>query len=841
MTNLSRGRPPRGTRFAKVRWVGFLAVVVVASLMVPPGAGATGALNVGRTPSIAPDPIRLAPSSSPLASAVTSLAHGAGPSAGVAMGCTISGLTSADCRPAHPALVTQRTWIKEASYPYPSGSEGLSVAWDPVDGVVLAFGGCNYYGVCPTNETWAYERTNAAWINLTADYPRAPTPRYLASLTWYGDASGGFALLFGGCSWGQGVYFGFCELNDTWAFNFTDGWVNLAGRCTTGCVAPPARFGASLVFDPALSPAGALLFGGDNSTAAVLYNSTYRYTYGVGWTLLSPSRAPPPTWGGAMVFDRLHGVPVYFGGCSTLQCASNQTWEYIGGSSGWQNETAACGGCAPMVPLFLPSMTFDTVRNETVLFGGGGAGLLGTNSTYILTSASTGWQLQPLFPAPLPVVAAAVPDTSVNGFIRLFGGDECLLCGVTNNQSFVYEVPPQFTSVSATPNPVDVNATISFSATVYGGAAPAFTCWANANLTACGVGFATASCACSGVQSLTTWIHDDADVVAFAPATILTVNPALNASATGAPNVVVAGRGAVGFHATASGGTAPYTYTWSFGDGGMALGASPSHTYATAGWVNATVNVTDVGGGSILLAVPIHVQVGVTAQLHASPPASDVAVPVRFSASVTGIMPYTFAWQFGDGATGNASAPSHAFANPGSYTARLNFTDSRGYSALSNLTIRVNAALLGTAAASTLAPSAGVAVSFSGNATSGTPPYAIAWTFGDHVSGFGSPASHAFTSAGSYRVTAWINDSGGGGIERNLTVTVTSATAPASGSSGTSSSPWVWGLLAGLAIAAVVAVAIGLRYRRRRPPSGGPSPPATVAPPPANPPPGASG
>jgi hypothetical protein len=45
-----------------------------------------------------------------------------------------------------------------------------------------------------------------------------------------------------------------------------------------------------------------------------------------------------------------------------------------------------------------------------------------------------------------------------------------------------------------------------------------------------------------------------------------------------------------------------------------------------------------------------------------------------------GVAPYTFMWDFGDGAAGAGSAPSHAYMNTGNFTATVTATDSRGIS-----------------------------------------------------------------------------------------------------------------------------------------------------------------
>jgi hypothetical protein len=55
---------------------------------------------------------------------------------------------------------------------------------------------------------------------------------------------------------------------------------------------------------------------------------------------------------------------------------------------------------------------------------------------------------------------------------------------------------------------------------------------------------------------------------------------------------------AVQFTGTASGGTTPYTWAWTFGDGGTAVVQNPTHTYTTAGTYNVTLTVTDAVAGT---------------------------------------------------------------------------------------------------------------------------------------------------------------------------------------------------------------------------------------------------
>ena len=50
------------------------------------------------------------------------------------------------------------------------------------------------------------------------------------------------------------------------------------------------------------------------------------------------------------------------------------------------------------------------------------------------------------------------------------------------------------------------------------------------------------------------------------------------------------------FTAAISGGLTPYTYTWSFGDGSVGSGPSPTHTFLITGTYNVRLNVTDNTG-----------------------------------------------------------------------------------------------------------------------------------------------------------------------------------------------------------------------------------------------------
>jgi len=52
------------------------------------------------------------------------------------------------------------------------------------------------------------------------------------------------------------------------------------------------------------------------------------------------------------------------------------------------------------------------------------------------------------------------------------------------------------------------------------------------------------------------------------------------------------------FTGSAIGGTGPYTFSWSFGDGSTGTGSGATHAYATAGTFNVTLSVQDTLGAT---------------------------------------------------------------------------------------------------------------------------------------------------------------------------------------------------------------------------------------------------
>ena len=158
---------------------------------------------------------------------------------------------------------------------------------------------------------------------------------------------------------------------------------------------------------------------------------------------------------------------------------------------------------------------------------------------------------------------------------------------------------------------------------------------------------------------------------------------------------------AVNFDASASSDDIAITsYSWNFGDGSVvSTGIETSHTYETAGIYNVVLTVTDAEG--LTDTIDIEITVATSQNANLAPVALAIAYPlngetpllVTFDASGSsddkGIKSY--AWDYGDGITGNGIITTHTFSTPDTYEVTLVVTDEEGLTDTTNLTITVTA------------------------------------------------------------------------------------------------------------------------------------------------------
>src|SRR2546427_925628 len=287
---------------------------------------------------------------------------------------------------------------------------------------------------------------------------------------------------------------------------------------------------------------------------------------------------------------------------------------------------------------------------------------------------------------------------------------------------------PPIASFTADPNPAIVPATVTFDGS--GSSDPDGTivsyAWDFGDSTG-GSGAVTSHAYLTfGTFNVTLTVADNESFTATAYRDVVVHAPPV-ASFRTTPNSPVAGA-SVTFNASASRDPDGniVTYAWNFGDSKFGSGAITSHPYASAGTYNVTLNVTDNDSlnGTVYHDVVVrHPPPGPrppVADFVASPSPTSPGSPVTFNASASfdpdgTIVSYT--WEFGDSTAGSGVMLTHAYANPGVYTAILTVVDNQSLSSNATHQVTVNAP---PRAAFQFSPGTiyiGVSVTFDGSAS----------------------------------------------------------------------------------------------------------------------------
>jgi uncharacterized repeat protein (TIGR01451 family) len=153
------------------------------------------------------------------------------------------------------------------------------------------------------------------------------------------------------------------------------------------------------------------------------------------------------------------------------------------------------------------------------------------------------------------------------------------------------------------------------------------------------------------------------------PVTVTTLCPPIQVSLAYTPTAPLTGQ-PVTFTAAAT-GSLPITFTWAFGDGGTANGATVTHTFALDGLYQVVLTASNACGLASISAT-VDVCAAVYATAYTWTPALPIAgQAVTFTASASGTAPFTFTWDFGDSDTATGATVQHTYANAGAYTVSL--------------------------------------------------------------------------------------------------------------------------------------------------------------------------
>ncbi|MBN2054211.1 PKD domain-containing protein, partial [bacterium] len=223
--------------------------------------------------------------------------------------------------------------------------------------------------------------------------------------------------------------------------------------------------------------------------------------------------------------------------------------------------------------------------------------------------------------------------------------------------------------------------------------------------------------------------------------------------------------GEVRFSCLHTGGRAPFSYYWEFGDGAATSEPAPVHSYGAYGLYNARVAVTDCVGVQIAGTVVVDVTPchgGLEVFCNAEPVSGEAPLTVEFQASARcGTPPYYYTWSFGDGSVGAGAQAAHTYTSGGTFQACVTVSDSTTTKTCCiPITVGISVLDCGISAD----PRQGMPpliVQFHGTATGGLAPYAFQWNFGDGTAGTGPEPTHTYLEVGSYQAAMTVSDAQG--------------------------------------------------------------------------------
>ena len=219
--------------------------------------------------------------------------------------------------------------------------------------------------------------------------------------------------------------------------------------------------------------------------------------------------------------------------------------------------------------------------------------------------------------------------------------------------------------------------------------------------------------------------------------------------------------GTVTLAGVATGGQAPYTYTWSLGNGITAAGQVATALYNIPGVYPVCLTITDATGCTDTYCDSLVIGGGGTGCAATFTSQTTAIGAIGFSSNVSGTTgAVSYFWDFGDGTTSTTANPIHTYSNGGLYLACLTIMDASNCTSTYCDTVSING---GANCSATMSYSTNntLTANFSVTAT-GTAPFTYAWDFGDSL-GTSTMANPTYTygASGLYYACVTVTDANG--------------------------------------------------------------------------------
>lgn len=647
------------------------------------------------------------------------------------------------------------TWVNLTSGAAPShggGDEGGNpMVYDAADGYVISVGGpSNSSSPVWLNTTWRYQ--NGTWTNITDSVGPAPfsAPEFDTFPMTY-DEHDGYVLAV--------------EVGSSVSWDFVHGkWAHLNVSCTPiGSCELPIRELGPMAYD---SSDGYVVLTGPNGNNGC----TYTYSNNV-WNNLpgrsannSTELCPPGVWAGTGLWPYTQSMADDPADKGVILFDTGQTWLFSAGL--WTNLTGKVGP-SPSERVD-PLLTYDPAAGGVLLYGGlnpvtgqayGDTWLFRNDTWSNLTSGLS----------PGPAVASSLAFDSAENAAILLGGPTYFY-----SSTWAWSNSPEIVGLTATATPshADVGSPIAFNESFQGGVAPFSYSWHFGDGINSTLASPTHTYTASGTYDVQLWVNDSSNHASYTTlnitvSSVFSINPFASRDPTdaGLPTT---------FNANISGGTPPFFYNWSFGDGEWSTNGTPVHTYENPGNYPVTLWVNNSGGGrrSDTFSVTVNQPLGKPA-VSASANPVRIGQEINFTSSESGgTSPYTYSWAFGDGGTGgDLQNITHIYTTNGPFTVTLTVTDAAGAMVESSLNVTIT--LQASISSNVTVGAIPLSVAFTGRATGGVPTYTYQWTFGDGGTSNVSGPMHTYLTAGTFRVELLVKDSAGHQAEGFWNITAT--------------------------------------------------------------------
>lgn len=229
-------------------------------------------------------------------------------------------------------------------------------------------------------------------------------------------------------------------------------------------------------------------------------------------------------------------------------------------------------------------------------------------------------------------------------------------------------------------------------------------------------------------------------------------------------------------------------YLWTFADGATAEGATATHAYDQPGLYRAVLRVEDASGhpcdfGTATREVTVNFPpVAEAGEAQSAATGQTLTLTGAASYDVDGTIT-THRWDFGDGTEAEGATVTHAYADPGTYTATLTVTDDSGVAnatTTDTVTLTVNAPPVPVATGPDRPIAVGEIAQLDASASTDADGSILSWSwdFGDGAKGEGPTAQYAWAAPGIYPVTLTVTDDSAtpsATAETTLDVTVSAA------------------------------------------------------------------